>query len=117
LIFWRPANGQLLYLIYHIPHSCALATLSGSLVNVLLQYVKPQERVSSQGLYSASNGLFTFLGSFFGGQLLTIIQKNGNHFLGFSVYGQQVLSLISCIALFLLVIYTHKIVEKIPRIE
>lgn len=117
LIFWRPANGQILYLIYQIPHSCALATLSGSLVNVLLQYVKPQERVSSQGIYAASNGLFTFLGSVLGGQLLTMIQTNGNHLFGISVYGQQVLSLISCIALFFLVIYTYKIVEKIPRIE
>ena len=117
LIFWRPANGQLLYLIYQIPHSCALASLAGSLVNVLLQYVKPQDRVSSQGIYSASNGIFTFLGSFLGGQLLAMIQANGNRFWGFPIYGQQLLSLISCLALFILVLYTHKIVEIIPRIE
>lgn len=117
LSFWKPGNGQLLYILYQLPFSCALASLSGSLVNVLLQYVKPQDRVSSQGIYSASNGIATFLGSFLGGQLLAFVQANGNRVFGFSMYGQQLLSLISSIALFVLVLYTHKIVEKIPRIE
>lgn len=117
LVFWRPENGAALYLIYQLPFAAALAALTGGLMNIIMQYVPPKDRVGAQGLYAATNGTLNFLGTLAGGGLLAMIQKNGNALFGISVYAQQVLSLVSALGMLVLVFYVRRVVEKLPRVE
>lgn len=117
MTFWTPANGAVLYLLYQIPFSVALAALTSGLMNIILQYVPPKDRVGAQGIYAASNGLLNFTGTLVGGAVLALIQKNGNAVLGIPVYAQQALSLISAIGMLFLVLYVRRVVEKLPRVE
>ncbi len=117
LAFWRPSNGAVLYVVYQIPYSIALAALTGSLMNIILQYVPAKDRVSAQGLYGALNGLSGFTGAALGGAVLGAIQANGLVVGGVSVYAQQVLNLTSAVGMALLAVYMRRVVQKLPRVS
>ncbi len=117
LAFWNPANGAVLYLVYQIPFSLALAALTGTTMNILLPYVPPKERVGAQGIYGAITGLSGFLGSVLGGALLAAIQKNGLTLFGVGIYAQQVLNLLAAVGVAALAVYVKKVLERQPVVE
>lgn len=117
LIFWRPGNGQVLYLLFQLPYAGTMATLCGGLINILFQYVPAKDRVGAMGLYSALGGISAFAGSLAGGAILDKIQGAGNTVLGLPMYAQQFLSLISFVGLCVLVVYQKLVVERMTRLE
>ncbi len=117
LIFWRPENGAVLYLLYQLPMAVALAALTGGLMNIILQYVPVKDRVGAQGVYAATNGLFSFTGTLAGGWVLSMIQTGGNRVLGIPMYAQQFLSLVSAVSMAALALFVRYVVEKLPRVE
>ena len=117
LAFWRPSNGAVLYIVYQFPYSIALATLTGSMMNIILQYVPTKDRVSAQGLYGAINGLSGFTGAALGGLVLGAVQANGLVIGGVSIYAQQVLNLVSAVGMALLAVYMRRVVQKLPRVS
>lgn len=117
LIFWRPSNGKLLYLIYTVLHSIALTSINSGMSNVLLEYIPVKDRVGGLGLYSALTGIVGFTGSLIGGWILSAIQGSGNQVLGMQVYGQQILSLITFVGVVGLIFYNVTVVQKLKKVE
>lgn len=117
LAFWTPANGKVLYLLYQIPYAAAMATLPGSVINILFQYVPAKNRVGALGLYSALGGISGFVGSLAGGWVLGAVQAAGNTVLGLPLYGQQLQNLLACVGLLALALYMRLVVERMHRVE
>ncbi len=115
LVVWTPANGAVMYLVQQAPYAVAMALISGGMYNILYQYVPVRDRVGALGLYLALSGIAGFIGSLAGGWLLGAIQGAGNRFLGFSVYGQQVLNALAALGLVALVVYDRAVIEKMEK--
>ena len=94
----RPSNGSITFAIHFITHGIALAGINSALINLIFDYVPHENRADSLAVTQSLSGLMGFLSTFVAGFMVTYIQKNGNMFLGVSVYAQQVLNLIAAIA-------------------
>ncbi len=60
-------------------------------------------------------GTLGFLASLAGGRILEAVQRNGNMVFGIPMYGQQLLSGLSCFVICAAVIYTKLVIEKQER--
>ncbi len=116
LTFWVPANGEWLYLISRIPHAVGVSCISVSINNLLFNYTPKKNWVSALGIYNSLGGIFGFLGSLLGGVILATVQAAGNSVLGFSVYGQQLLNLLSVAGYAALIFYEIRVVEKLKKV-
>lgn len=117
LVFWRPANGKIFYMIYSVLHSVALTSINSGMSNVLLEYIPVKDRVGGLGLYSAITGIVGFTGSLIGGWILNAVQASGNQVLGMNIYGQQILSLITFTGVIGLILYNTVVVQKLKKAE
>ena len=82
------------------------------MLNIAYSYVPKEYFVQASAIKNCVGGVCGFVVSIFAGMLLEHIQNNGNTFLGIPVYGQQVLSLISCLILIVAVLFTKLVMEK-----
>lgn len=89
-IFTVPANGHVLYTVYFILHGVALAGANSSLINLIYDYVKPNQRTAAMAIRCAVAGIVGFLTTFVASFLVSAIQKAGNQLFGIPVYAQQV---------------------------
>ncbi len=116
LIFWVPANGEWLYLVSRIPFAIGSSCASVSISNLLFNYTPQKNWVSALGIYNSFGGILGFLGSLLGGAVLGMVQAAGNRVFGFSMYGQQLLSLLSVVGYIGLIVYEVRVVEKLKKI-
>ncbi len=117
LLFWMPANGAVLYLIYQLPLAIINSTTASGFNNLLYQYTPPKDRVSALGLYAAIAGFAGFLGSLVGGAILAAVQAAGNQVLGLPLYGQQLLAGISAVGFAVTLVYIRTVISKLKRVE
>lgn len=89
--------------------------LNGSVINLIYDYVSAGRRTCALALQQALAGLAGFLTTSLVSLLVEYIQKNGCEIFGRNIYAQQILSLISCLFAFFLVIYMLTVVKKIQR--
>ena len=80
--------------------------------NIVYSYVKEEYVTYALAIKNSISGIFGFLASLLGSKILACIQANGNSFLGISLYGQQVLSALSCAILILAVLFNHFVIAK-----
>ena len=107
-----------LYLIYACLHAVGMAGINSGTINLIYDYVVPDERSVALGLKNAACGIFGFLSALLSGAILAAIQKNGGlRVLGLTIYAQQVLSLLSLIALLGLIVYMRKVIAPMKRVE
>lgn len=104
-IFCVPSNGKLMFLIYTLLIYMGSAVTSSGIHTILFSYVPRETLTTSIGIYSAVGGLSGFGAAMLGGLLVDFIQKNGNHFMGLSVYAQQVTSAVSALTMLALALY------------
>ncbi len=117
LIFWTPANGAVVYLLYQLPLAIINSTTASGFNNLLYQYTPAKERVGALGLYAAIAGVAGFLGSLAGGAVLDVVQGAGNRVLGLPLYGQQLLAGISAVGFALTLVYIRAVISKMKRVE
>lgn len=113
-----PGPLRWLYLVYICLHGCASAGINSGVINLIYDYVKPDERSVALGVKNALGGFVGFFAALIGGALLSAIQINGGiHIFGITVYAQQLLSLVTAIVVVILIVYMRLVVAPLKRVE
>ena len=98
MVFTVPANGRVLYTVYHAVFLAVFGAGYGNgMMNLTYDTVAKEQRMSAFALYNCASGLVGFLASLPGSLIVSAIQENGNRLLGHPVYAQQLLSLIGAV--------------------
>ena len=110
-IFATPKTWWLI-IIYTVLYNVSLAGQSQNFYNITYSYVDKKYIVQAMAIKNSIAGVVGFVVSIYAGKLLGYIQENDNMFMGMHVYGQQLLSAISCAILIGMVIYVKFVIEK-----
>jgi len=105
MIYATPATGKVMYILYHVFHGIALGGINSALINLVFDYVLVENRADSLAITQSAAGLTGFLTTLCASPLVVQIQKNGNSFLGISVYAQQVVTVIALLMTVLAILY------------
>ena len=116
LVFCTPDTWWVI-IIYTILYNVSIAGTNQNFSNITYDYVEGEYFVQASAIKSAIGGLCGFAASLLAGKILQAIQSSGNSFLGFNLYGQQVLGLIAFILCSATVLYLHFVVTKQEKIS
>ena len=105
--FIVPENGKVLYVIYMILHGIGMAGINSGAINLIYDYIDKEKRTSALALKSTVSGFAGFFTTIFISPLVTMIQNNGNKFLGINLYAQQLTSMVSFLTVVGLLIYIN----------
>ena len=114
-VFTRPENGSVMYTIHYVLYAICTAGISSGELNLVYDYVKPNERVAALAIKATAAGLAGFLTTLALSPLVSLIQTNGLVLFGVNIYAQQITSFIGLVACVLLVVYNVVVVKKIKR--
>ena len=112
-VFTVPQNGKVFYTVYYMLNAIGMAGINSATVNLIYDYVGKDKRTGALALKSTLAGFAGFFTTLAVSPLVSLIQTNGNRFLGLDVYAQQVVSALACILLIGLIIYHNLVVKKI----
>lgn len=110
-VFTTPSTRYLI--ILHMMLFCASAAgTTQNFFSVTYGYVEEKYLSSAMAITNSIGGVCGFLASLLASRLLKSVQEGGNTFLGISLYGQQLLGLISFAISIGAVLFCHFVVEK-----
>ena len=112
-IFTVPSNGKILYTVYYVLYAVGMAGINSGGINLIYEYVPKEQRICALALKNTIQGIAGFLTTLLFGEVVDLIQENGNKLFGISMYAQQFLSAISVILIIGLIIYLNTVVRKI----
>ena len=101
-----------LIIVYTVLHNASYAGTNQNSYNILYSYVDADYFVEAMAIKNSIAGVIGFGASLLGARLLAAVQANGNTLFGLSLYGQQVLSLLSCILVLACIIFLRTVIEK-----
>ena len=110
-IFTTPSLWWLV-ILYTVLYHIACAGTNQNLLNLTYSYVEDRYFVQASAIKYSVSGLCGFAASMLGSRILDVIQKNGNTLFGMTVYGQQVLSLISLITVLFGIVFVTAVMAK-----
>ena len=102
-------------IIYTVLYSVCMAGVSGNIANITYSYVDSRYFAEASAIKNSVAGLFGFGASLLGGWILDLVEVNKgaiSEAIGFTVYGQQVLSAISFVLFIITILFTHFVVSK-----
>lgn len=107
-----------LVILFTVLYNASFAGTNANTFNIIYSCVPQDYFVPAMALRSSISGICGFLSSLVGSAILAYIQGNGNSLFGISVYGQQVLSLISFLLICVAICFDRLVVEKQqPKLE
>ena len=113
--FAVPKNGFIVYPIYSILYSAAMGGINSGEINLIFDYVAPEKRNDALAVKQTIYGICGFLTTLAMTPAFNYIQNfqrsNGKIF-GITIYAQQFLSIVACIATVLLIFYLDRQVLK-----
>ena len=112
-MFTVPNNGKILYTIYYMLNAIAMAGINSATINLIYDYVDKEKRIGALALNSTFAGFAGFITTLLVSPLVTYIQNNGNTFLGFSIYAQQVVSALAFVLMGITLIYLNIVIKKV----
>lgn len=107
IAFAGPKTGIVMFGIHAVLTGIAMGGISNSLVNLIFDYVKPEDRSDSFAVCQAVSGVIGFFTTLIASPLVRTFQAGGNRFLGLSVYAQQIMSLAASVCFILGVLYVR----------
>ena len=110
-VFTTPKTWYLI-IVYTILYSACLAGTEQNFSNIVYSYVPETSFVQANAIKNSIGGIFGFISSLIGSRILGAVQANGNTIFGVTVYGQQILSLISLILIVAAMIYNRAVISK-----
>ena len=111
-------EARWLYILYMCLYTAAYAGINSGAINLVYDYVVPEERMVALGLQNAVAGVLSFFAALFAGLLLGSIQASGGvTILGVTLYAQQVLSLLSSLVLAGLIVYMRLVIAPMHRVR
>lgn len=115
MVFTAP-NTRWLYLAYACFHGFAMAGINSGILNMVYDYVEKDDRATAMGVNNALGGILAFFTALLSGAILAGIQKIGGfRIFGATLYAQQVLSILSCVAILILIIYMRLVIVPLKR--
>ena len=116
-IFTMPGALKWLHLVYLCLYAFAMAGINSGVINLIYDYVEPEERTVALGVKNAISGVIAFLAALLGGVILAKIQENGGMTIfGITIYAQQFLAFISFLILLALIVYMRLVVAPMKRV-
>lgn len=107
-----------LYLAYISLYSFSMAGINSGVINLIYDYVAPEDRQSAMGIKNAIGGILAFFTALASGAILAYIQSAGGLVLfGIRIYAQQILALLSCVVTLLLILYMRRVIAPMQRID
>lgn len=106
-----PANRWLI-VMFTLLSAISQAALGQNFFNIMYDVVPPEHFVQASAIRNCCCGVFGFLASLAGSRILTLVQGSGNSFLGFPIYGQQLLSAVSFLLCVVCGLFVHKFLLK-----
>ena len=117
MCFTRPET-KWIYLVYVCLHAFAMAGINSGVINLIYDYVVPEDRAVAMGIKNALGGILGFFTALLSGLALEKIQSMGGiHLFGTSVYAQQILSLASFAGTVLLIVYMRAVIAPLNKIS
>lgn len=117
MVFTSPET-RWLYIAYACFHGFAMAGINSGVINFVYDYVEHQDRATAMGVNSALGGILSFFVALLSGAIMSTIQKNGGfNLFGASLYAQQVLSILSCVAVIVLIVYMRLVIAPLKRVD
>lgn len=105
-----------LYIAYACFHGFAMAGTNSGILNMVYDYVEKDDRATAMGVNNALGGIIAFFTALLSGAILAAIQNDGGfRIFGATLYAQQVLSLLSCVAIVILIIYMRLVIVPLKR--
>lgn len=101
-----------LVILYTVIYNVSCAGTSQNLLNITYSYVDRRYFVQASAIKAGISGICGFAASMIGSRVLNAVQANGNVVFGMTVYGQQILSAISFIIVFLGIVFVRLVMEK-----
>ena len=118
IVFTVPGKLRWLYLIYICLHSFAMGGINSGVINLIYDYVIPEDRAATLGISNAFGGIISFFTAIGAGTLLAFIQsKGGVTLFSLTIYAQQILALLTVIVTLSLIVYMRKIIAPMKRVE
>lgn len=115
MIFAFPGPTAWFYVVYAVLTSVAMSGMNSSGANLAMDYASPEVATPLIGIGGAAGGICAFLSTLFGSLVIGAATAGGNSLFGLTVYGQQILSLISCLLLLVLLVYLRLRVRPMER--
>lgn len=115
MVFTAPET-RWLYIAYACFHGFAMAGINSGILNMVYDYVEKDDRATAMGVNNALGGIIAFFTALLSGAILAVIQKDGGfRIFGATLYAQQVLSILSCVAVVALIIYMRLVIVPLKR--
>ena len=103
------------FIVYRIARATAYVGINSATSNLMLDYVPKEKSDYAIALNSCIIGLAGFGSTLIGSALLSNIQANGNTFLGFPIYAQQLLCALSAVITVVIILYLIFVIRKLKR--
>ena len=117
MAFTRPET-KWVYLVYVCLHAFAMAGINSGVINLIYDYVVPEDRAIAMGIKNALGGILGFFTALLSGLVLEKIQALGGvSLLGTSIYAQQLLAFASFAATVMLIVYMRVIIAPLNKIS
>ena len=95
-----------------------MAGINSGVLNLVYDYVDNRDRAAAMGVKNALGGILAFFTALLSGNILSAIQKNGGfRIFGLTLYAQQFLSILSCVAIGVLIIYMRLVISPLKRFD
>lgn len=107
-----------LYLVYACLHAFSMAGINSGVINLIYDYVVPEDRATAMGVKNALGGILGFLAALLSGFILGKIQTAGGlTVFGVTLYAQQFLALLSFAVTIILIIYMRTVIAPLKRVD
>lgn len=99
-------------ILYTILYNASFAGTNQNSYNILYSYVNADYFVEAMAIKNSISGVLGFAASLVGAKVLSAIQANGNAVFGIPMYGQQLLSLISCLMVLICILFLRCVIAR-----
>lgn len=113
-IFTVPENGHVFYTVYYVLYAVGMAGINSGAINLIYDYVNPENRTGALALQNTLAGFCGFLTTLIVSALVSSIQTTNTIF-GISAYAQQVVSIIGAIVVLVTILYLNTAVGNAKK--
>ena len=107
------APGTRFFLVlFSVLYAVSQAGTNQNMTNILYSFVPLDYFVYASVLKASIGGVCGFLASLAGSRMLAAVQAQGNQLLGVPLYGQQLLSLLSCLLMCAAALFTRRALSR-----
>jgi uncharacterized membrane protein len=95
-----------------------MAGINSGVINLVYDYVEDKDRAAAMGVKNALGGVLAFLTALLSGAIMSQVQSGGGFkIFGITLYAQQILSILSVVAIVILIAYMRLIIVPLHRVS